>query len=274
MNNYLTRKVFIKEGYVVKKTNRKSDKIYQYLNSQNVHNVVYPEKKYVLNNEKYLEFPYYDEIDYPSSKKLLNLKDAIMELHDKTKTMKVIKKRNMRYFYKIYYKLDMKFSLLELYIRECENNVNHNDNDWIILSKYHIYLDCKKELYRLQKKLHNLVDKNTSAYYAVNHFKPDITHLVNNSLISLDHAKIAIVTSDIAKIYVANEYIDIDWFNFVDSWLNNYEGEIYKVYFKFLVLYIFILNVNIDNVNEYTSLNSYVQINNKIKKFLLQFNTY
>lgn len=262
------------ENYIIKKSNKELDYLYDYLHGQNVNAVLYPVKKIQIKNSSYYLYNYLEEINTPPSKKIYDLKEALRELHHKTQVLKTLKKANYKYLYRIYKKLDAKFKILEYYIREYEAKPTKDDTVWIILSKYYIFLDCKKELYRLQRKIHKAMEDKTAVYFALNHENPHLFHIINKIIVSLDNAKIGFISSDIAKVYILNEYINIDWEEFIKSWLDEYEGEIYKVYFKFLVLYIFILNVDILGENVYANTNSYIQISQKIQKFMKLFKDY
>ena len=59
------------------------------------------------------------------------------------------------------------------------------------------------------------VCKEKSVEYSFVHNNPSIDHLLNvrgvNYLTSLDHSKIGISSLDMAKFYVLNEHLDIDY---------------------------------------------------------------
>ncbi len=275
---YVTDKSFFlktsKNDYFIKESIKKNDDLYLYLKSINVNSINYPIDYIVVDNIRYNIFEYLEDIYHPDDKKIIELKNALIDLHFKTQTKKTLTSKNFKYLKRIYEKLDFRFKNLELFQRTIEVKKEKNDYDWIILSKYNIYLDAKKELYNLNKKINKTITNKISIYYAINHTNPNINHLLNNKLVSIDKAKFGIVVSDIAKFYIENDYINIDWFNLIDEWLNKYNDNFYKVYFKFLVLYIYILNLNILTLIDDYKINNYIRISEKIKKFLNLFYSY
>lgn len=260
--------------YILKRNYKNLDPCYNYLESQGVMNVSYPIKRYKIGNEKYLLFDYLVEVKYPTDKKIYDLRDALLNLHEKTKVLKETKRNSFKYLYRLYKKLDYKFHILDSYISEAEMREKNDDFDWIVLSKYKTFLDAKKEMYRLQMKIHEEIDAKISIYYAINHGRPSLSHLVSKSLISFDESRFGFVVNDIARFYCSNEDIKIDWFMMIDEWLNLYELPFYKTYFKFMVMYIFILNLHIDFDNSYLSISNYIQIHNKLEKIMITFKDY
>lgn len=255
--------------YIVKKKERNTKFIFDYLKSQGVDNVIYPQYVIKYNNDYFEIYSFVKEYDYPESKKVLNLKDALIEIQQKTLIRKRLSKKEYKKLYRLYQTLDIKFKILEMTVRKSEANLYKTDDDWILLSKYHIFLDAKKEMYKLQKMIHKYIDDRIEVDYSIIHNKPSLNHLINHQLISFEDAKLGVVVSDISKFYVLNEFVNIDWKSEIDGWLSIYESEFYKTYFKFLVLYIYMINFNIEN-NKMT-IDSYLLFSTKIKKVLDTF---
>jgi len=259
---------------ILKETSKRIENIYNFLQSQGVNNIQYPKDCYKIDGVIYYTFEYITETFYPNNKKVLDLKQEINHLHSKTKVVKRLSTVNFKYFKRIYERLDAKFKLLETFVRTAETKPVKDDFEWIILSKYKIYLETKKMLYQLQVKLHGFIDAKESVVYALNHGKPNISHIMNKTIVSLEHARLSVVVSDIAKFYCENENYNLDWFKIIDDWLNQYEGSFYKVYFKFLVLYIFMINLNINSNYNYSTLNIYIRIAEKLRVAQHLFESY
>lgn len=270
----ITNKTFLfndfDQSFILKEQTDKSNEIYSYIKSQNIDNILTPIDSIDLENHKYYKLPFIEDINYPLSKKVHDLKEELSTIHRKTAITKKIKKAEIKKFYQISLILNNKFQLLDELVVSSELEENKTDYNWVILSKYNIILECKKHMYYIQKRITNYISQNESVIYTLNHGLPFINHLINKKIISIDKAKIGIVSSDIAKFYICNEYINIDWNTFINSWLEEYNKDIYKDHFQFLVLFVFILNIKIDS-NSYETMTSYLQITMKIKKFLVFF---
>ena len=258
------------DKYILKQAVKNIEASYDYLKSQNVSNIIYPLKKYKVDNNIFLLYPYIEEWKYPNDKKIFDLRDSIINVHESTKILKEVKKNNYKYLYRLYKKLDNKFRILDSFINEIELKEINDDFDWIILSKYHIFLDVKKEMYRLQTKIHEDIDKHISIFYCVNHGRPSLSHLVDKSLISFEESRFSFLVSDIARFYCINDYIKIDWYELINNWLNIYSLPIYKTYFKFLSLYIFIMNLHICDNGIY----NYVEISNHLQRIMVLFSDF
>ena len=123
-------------------------------------------------------------------------------------------------------------------------------------------------MYQTQRKIHKYIDNHGSAIYSLNHGNLNLNHLLQKKLVSFDSGYIGIFVSDYAKLYVALDDLEGSWFKEIESKLNSYENEFYKTYFKFLVLYIYIINLRFSSFEEHTVLNTYIQISAKINRFL------
>ena len=268
----LTSKVtllsFKDNKFIVKKVNVKTKNIYDFLASQKVDVVLYPLKQFIYEKEIFFVYKYVNEYEYPSEKKISDLISVVDDLHKKTGFTVRLNDLNFKFFYRIYKNLDRIFQTLEMVVRECEERVNKTDFDWIILSKYYIYLNTKKIMYQLQRKIHKYVDNHGSVTYVLNHGNLNLNHFKQKKLVSFDNGYSGIFVSDYAKLYVALDDIDGVWFKDISEKINSYENDFYKTYFKFLVLYIYMINLRITSFEEHTIINTYVQISAKINRFL------
>ena len=241
----------------------------------NVHIInIYPIKKIVYEHDCYFIYKYIQKYEYPNEKKVKDMLDSVDEVHKKTGFVMRLNDLNFKYFMRIYKNLDRIFQTLEMLVRETEVKSVKTDFDWIILSKYHIYLKTKKIMYDLQRKIHKYIDNNGSATYVLNHGNLNLNHYLQKKLISFDHAYIGIFVSDYAKLYVSIDDIEGEWFKDLEDKIINYGNEFYKIYFKFLVLYIYIINLRFSSFSEHVILNTYVQLSTKINHFLTLTSSY
>lgn len=260
--------------YIVKLVSQKCKDIFEYIQTEQVNCISYPIKKFQLQEGLYFLYDYESELNFPSVKKTHQLLSCITELHKSTSYEKKLNKKNFKYLYRTYKKTDYKFQILEMYIREAEVKQNKNDFDWVMLSKYNIFLDTKVIMYNLQRKIHDYIDEKVNVIYSLNHGNPNLNHLYNKKLISFDNAYLGLFISDLAKLYVNCDHINIDWFSVIDQTLSPYDNQFYKIYFKFLVLYIYIINIDFDLVDLNNACNKYIQISRKISIFLENFKSY
>ncbi len=260
--------------YILKLVSAKCIKINSFLVQENIDIVSLPFKKFKTKKGVYFLYEYQVELDIPNQTKAKHLLELTNLLHDKTKYEKKLSSKNFKYLYRTYKKIDYKFQMLEMYIRESEIKNNKNDCDWILLSKYHVFLDAKIVMYNLQKKIHDYIDKKTNVLYSLNHGNPNISHIYNNKLISMDSSYLGLFVSDIAKLYINCDHINIDWYTLINEVLSKYDNEFYKIYFKFMVLYIYMINVDLNVIDLGVSSNKYIQISRKISIFLQNFESY
>jgi hypothetical protein len=117
-------------------------------------------------------------------KKVYDLINSVDSLHSKTSFNVKLTDVNFKYFYRIYKSLDRIFQTLEMLVRESEIKQEKTDYDWIILSKYHTFLDVKNIMYSLQKKIHKYIDSKGSCIYALNHGNLSLNHFIGKKFIS------------------------------------------------------------------------------------------
>lgn len=260
---------FTTSKLILKRVSNKVKNTYDYLASQECKMVLYPLKQFVYKGDVYFVYKYMSKYEYPDNKKIYELIEAADSLHQKTGFTVRLNDDEFKYFYRIYKNLDRIFQTLEMFVRESESNPNKTDNDWILLSKYHTFLNVKNLMYKIQRKIHKYVDSKGSVIYALNHGNLCINHIIRKKLISFDNSYIGIFVSDYAKLYVSIDDIEGDWFKEIDKRLSSYNNEFYKLYFKFLVLYIYLINLKFSDINNFGIINTYNQIEAKINRFLI-----
>ena len=268
LTNIVTLLSFNDSKIILKKVNVKTKNIYDFLASQKVENILYPLKQFVIDKEIFFVYKYVNDYEYPSEKKISDLINTVSELHKKTGFTVRLNDINFKFFYRIYKNLDRIFQTLEMFVRECEEKKEKTDFEWIILSKYHIFLSVKKLMYQIQRKIHKYIDNHGSAIYSLNHGNLNLSHYVQKKLLSFDNGYIGIFVSDYAKLYVSLDDVEGLWFKEIEEKLNSYENDFYKLYFKFLVLYIYIINLRFSSFEQHAVLNTYIQISSKINHFL------
>ncbi|MFI3252312.1 MAG: hypothetical protein R3Y60_04135 [bacterium] len=262
------------QKYITKLVSSKCNEIYNFLLQQQISTVSYPLKKFRINEGLFFLYKYETELNIPVLKKTQQLLDSITVVHKGTSYEKKLNKKNYKYLFRTYKKTDYKFQMLEMYIREAEVKQSKNDFDWVILSKYSIFLDTKIIMYNLQKKIHNYIDEKISVVYALNHGNLDLNHLYNKKIISFDNAYRGIFISDLARLYVECDHINLDWHTVISQIIDPYENNFYKIYFKFLVLYIYVINIDFDLVDINNACNKYIQLSRRISNFLTHFSDY
>ena len=157
LTTQVTLLFFKDKKYIVKKVSLKTKNIYDFLASQKVEVVLFPQKQFTYNNEIYFIYKFVQDFSYPDEKKILDLIDVVDELHKKTGFTVRLNDINFKFFYRIYKNLDRIFQTLEMVIRESEERVKKTDFDWIVLSKYYIFLNAKKIMYQTQRKIHKYI---------------------------------------------------------------------------------------------------------------------
>lgn len=268
------------ECFVLKETDKDLSKTYEYLQSLGVSNIIYPKtNKYnsfssISNNKFVLLYPYYQHSNNFNEKNTIDLFHELKQLHYNTAFPRKLKPEEYRKkFDEISNRLDYKFKLFEEYIRSIENSKINYDN-YQILSKYYVILNCKIELIRLQKRIIISIKDEETVNYSFIHNNPKSEHLLyvkgNKFLTSLDFGKIGIESLDYAKFYVENSQYNVNLKKIIEDELLSYETDFYYDYFRFIVLYIFINRIIISNDLHLTS-KIFVNSCNEIEKFLNEF---
>lgn len=259
---------FTNRKIILKEVNQKVLDIYHYLASENVVGVRLPIKKISDGKKVYLAFAYLKPVKYHQEKQVLDLISTMNDLHHKTAFDIKLEPKYFKFFFRVYKGLDRIFQTLEMWIRESEQNPQKDDFDWIVLSKYHLFLDTKKIMYELQKKIHKYLDNKGNVIFALNHGNPSLEHFIDHQLISFNNSYLGIFVSDYAKLYVSLDHLSEDYFKEIERVLESYQNNFYLLYFKFLVLYIYMISLNFDSFNRKYSVEIYLQIATRIKKFL------
>lgn len=139
-----------------------------------------------------------------------------------------------------------------------------------ILSNYRFILDAKKELIRLQKRIIGSVKDRLSVDYAFIHNNPKLDHLLSihgmRYLTSIENSKMGISSLDMAKLYIESEELNIDFKSFIVDYYYQYEETFYYDYFRFLILFIYMKRLVLNDL-DYVSAQNFINISNSIKKY-------
>ncbi len=271
------------QNYFLKLTNDNTLNKYQYLESKGITNVIYPilnkEKRFITKTDNLYFYVnnYLTNIPIRDDIRAANLFNELNTLHHQTAIKKNLDPYKARAkFDELSSQLDYKFRMLELFVRKIESKPL-DTYSMPILENYHYILDAKKELIKLQKRIISSVKAKESIEYSFIHNNPSIDHMLNirgaNYLTSLDKGKIGISSLDMAKFYVLNEYLDIDYKSLL---LNEYYNEnqlFYYDYFRYLVLVLYIKKMMI-STEDYINAKIFTSSADAIKKYFANFSEY
>lgn len=277
-NSYLLRDE--KNNYFLKETSFNTLEKLQFLYNQGVNNILYPflnkEQLFVskVENKNIYISKYLDNKIILEEYRVKNMYDELNFLHDQTSFKKQLNPRKSRgRFDELSNQLDYKFKIIEEYIRSLESK-ELNPSMMPVLGNYQYILDCKKELIRLQKRIISSVKAKESINFNFVHNNPTIDHLLNTEgrmyLTSIDRGKIGISSLDMAKFYVENEYLDVDFRSLIKDYSIKYNNPFYYDYFRFLVLVIYIKKIKL-NSDLLINVNTFIIVSNSIKKYFNNF---
>lgn len=279
-----TVKLYDSKGnaYFLKETKINALEKYRFLESQGVHNVIYPIKNrkndYVtrtMSQAFYLN-NYYDDYTIVKEAKAQQLFNELNNIHDKTSYSRQLNPSTSRpKFEEITNRLDYKYKMLENYVRSIEAKPL-DIYSMPILANYQYFLDAKKELVRLQKRIISTIKAKESVDYSFIHNNPKLDHLLNidggSFLVSIDNGKIGVESLDLAKYYVENEDLNVDYKSIITSRYKN-SNPFYYDYFRYMVLLIYVARLNI-STDEYISAGEFITTSNSIKKYFKNFSDY
>ena len=253
---------------------------YMFLINQGINNVLYPiinkDRKYLSNYED-KSFYINDFIDDTLKEEDLlayNMFNSLNQLHLSTGLKRQLSSSSARpKIEEITKQLDYKFILIEQYIRSLETK-QIDKSSFVVLEKYHIILNAKNVLVKLQKKIISSIKDKESVEYAFIHNNPKLDHLIikngNQFLTSIEKSKIGISSLDMAKFYIENSNYNIDYKKIIYDNYYKQMSDFYYDYFRFLVLFIYIKSIHFTK-NEYVNKELFIDVSNKIDKFLATF---
>ena len=267
-------------AYLLKFTNSDVEQKYEFLSNIGISNILYP----LLNNEKsYLskgDNTYFLTNFVNNSNTLIpevkaqTLFNDLNYIHQKTSFKRQLSPMTSRpKFEEITKQLDYKFTLLEQFIRSVETRPLEVFS-MPILRNYHYILDAKFELVKLEKKIIQIIKDRESVEFSFVHNNPQLEHLVINRgeryITSIDKGKIGISSLDMAKLYIENDDLNLDFRAMFKEYFSMKETDFYFEYFKFLVLFIYIKRITITGL-DYTSSQSFISSAQNIVKYFHNF---
>lgn len=270
VNETLMVKTKKNEKFILKRIkNKEIVEIYHYLLAQKFTHFIMPELTIhnqlfmVYNQQYYYLIRYFDDIDYPIEKKLIDYIDLLQKLHNKTVIRKNFNKSQFNRLYKRKLKrLDKQFQLLDLYIVECENKKYKSIFDWTYMVKYNEIMFIKNIMINLDEKIASLLEKIDIYDYCIIHNNPSIDHFIvtneKNYLISFDHSTIGFKVHDYIKLFIDYSEYDVDWMNLI---IKDEITDFEFYYFIFNVLYYIIRNTDITFLSKnknYESINTLI----------------
>ncbi|MBQ8292720.1 MAG: hypothetical protein IJ501_01180 [Bacilli bacterium] len=269
-----------KNCYFVKKTKEELEDKYNFLLNQGVNNILYPlfnnKQKFITrsNQNAYYVNDYIDNYQLVKDSNAYNMVNALDKLHLSTvikKQLSISKARPK--FEELTEQLDYKFKLIENFIRKLETR-SLNESSYVFLENYHIILNAKQHMIRLQKNIILSIKSNQSVEYVFLHNNPKIDHFImsrgSGYLTSIDNSKIGIDGLDYAKFYIENHDLDLDFKKVLFDDNYSHKEDFYYNYFCFMVLFIYIKRINISNMNM-INLEDFVQNCKSIDKFIHDF---
>ena len=253
---------------------------FKFLEGLGVDNIIYPhlniENEY-LTRQKGKAFyltDFYKQNNLIDEVKAQNMLIELQKLHHSSIIKRQLSTRLARpKFEEITKELDYKFKIIENYVRSVEYE-SLNIFSMPILGNYQFILDAKKELVMLQKRIINFIKAKEKVEYVYVHNRPSLDHLLNikgvNYLVSAENGKIGISSLDLAKFYLENEDLEIDFNALIVEDIFENQSPFYYDYFRFLVLYILIKKIVISS-EMYLTAQSFINISNSIKKYFSTF---
>lgn len=266
--------------YFLKVSPFNSSEKFKFLDSLGVDNILYPylnkDNEYITKQkgDSFYLMDYYKHVNLIDEVKAQNMIKELNKLHQSTIIKRQLSTRLARpKFEEITKELDYKFKILENYVRSVEFE-NLNVFSMPILSNYQYILDAKKELIMLQKRIINFVKAKEKVEYVYIHNRPSLDHILNvkgvNYLISIENGKIGINSLDLAKFYLENEDLEIDFEELIVKNIFNNDSNFNYDYFRFLILYILIKKIIISN-EKYLTAQSFINVSESIRKYFSRF---
>lgn len=202
----------------------------------------------------------YDSLTEPAVRKRKSL-DIYQALFSDTSFEITLKKEHLVNLNNIYKVLDNKFAYLELRIREIETNPIKTDVSWILLSKYNIVLDAKLYLYDLQMDIFKAIDQKMIIKYGMIPKKMSEMFYQKSFLLPSFDMYYAPLAMLYARYNCSIDTIPLERVKKLDSFNQKY--------YCFMVLYIYILNLNLDVILDNYRIDNYLLITKKIKGFIV-----
>ncbi|HOR95967.1 MAG TPA: hypothetical protein PLA20_03780 [Bacilli bacterium] len=266
--------------YFCKHTTRLAHEKYQFLANLGINNVLYPKPN--LSQEFVTGFDggylyisdFLEEANIVKEVKASQMYRELKKLHHATSFARQLDASTARpKFDELTNQLDYKFRLLEHFVRSIEAKPLGTFS-MPILENYHHFLDAKTEMVRLQKRVISTVKDKESVFFSYLHNNPKLDHILivrgSKYLTSLENGKIGINSLDLAKFYVENQDLNIDFSQIIKDYYQNENNSFYYDYFRFLVLVIYIKRIVVHQL-DHISAQNFIANAEQIKKYFALF---
>lgn len=280
-----TYKINDKNGnsFFIKKTIPNALEKYHFLYNQSCNNILFPilnnDQKYVtkINKDSFYLNDFYKTFTIKKEVNANNMFRELNTLHYNTSFKRQLNPFSTRpKFDEMSNRLDYQFRILEEYVRNIESRPLEPFS-MQILGNYHIILNAKNEMIKLQKRIISTVKQKEGINYSFIHNNPKLEHLLNIKgvyyLTSIENGKIGINSLDIAKFYLENEHLNIDFKSILNEHFKNENNQFYYDYFRYLVLLIIIRRINITDVDHINSV-LFMDATSSIKRYFENFSDY
>lgn len=252
--------------YILKEMTPNEIDAYAYL-AKTKYQHLRPLLKREIDNKVYYLFNYIERDSKPQSKPILMLRE-MSKLVKNTAVLEDCSAIDEFRFKKMVMITNERFNAIELFIRQIELQEIKNDDSWIYLSKYHIVLDAKREIYNLLKKLPRDAKKE-SLTYSFLQGSPMECHFKDQYFLTFSKARRGYYVNDLYKAYVELEYLSFDIKHELDKVLSS---SFSKRYFKLMVLYTYIIGM--DSMKISKSPYAYIRYTSCLAKTMALFKDY
>ncbi len=163
----------------------------------------------------------------------------------------VDKKNIFKHLYKMFKDINNKYVEIESFIEDIQNKHYRTYYDYLILSSYKYIYISKKNMYKLQSKIHDYIDKLEYLDYCLVYNHKEYTSIKTISL----------------SIFIVDKLdLDIDLKMLID-YMNL--SDIYEKYFYFYSLYLLLMRINVE---ESEIVNNFCVLSSKMNKLLSTIN--
>lgn len=257
--------------YLLRRISKQEEKLLWYYAKISKH-VNIPIHTFEYHKQMYVVFQdsTHMEEELACSKLLL---DECVKIFEKTKEAKTLKKIDMKSMQKTYPILDKYFLKLEYLIREIEVKRPRTDYDWLLLSKYHIILAAKMNLSQIQNKLFKLMEEEVAVEVGLALKYPNALFYRNAKINFYLESFICPISEFLARFYLENNHLG-DFKTKLDDLFNEFDSSFYKLHFSFIVLYVYILNLNDINISDVLYATKFNELCLKIQQFNFIYKDY
>ncbi len=224
--------------YVVKTVNSRINDLLSNIELLKIKSLLIPVDVFKYNKLTYAIFEYL--YDYSIENKLKNsyLISDIYEVVERTSTVLTFDEKNYSRIMLLRRKLNNIFLKLDELQTHIESKQTKIKKDFDILESYYIFINCKKELYKIEKKLDSNFQVGKPITYSL--VIPDLSlkHYVKNKIINYDKAYFGYYADNILQIILEN----IDNNIFIGSVINKIKKDELIVYYIMYMTYFSILS--------------------------------